>query len=167
MLAVCINGTINAGKSTIGRALAQYLPDAEFVEGDDHGAPDGIGLEAMIDIAIARLADRIARSRNAVLVIAYPLRQEDYVRLRQAAANRGAVFFVVTLAPPQAVVLADRGARTLSEEERSRIREMVAQGYADRPFSDLTIVEMTSPDTVVRTIARSLPGVHRDEPARG
>ncbi|WP_221938689.1 hypothetical protein [Mycobacterium sp. KBS0706] len=153
---ICINGPINAGKSTVGRRLAALLPGAAFVEGDDHGAPDGIGLDATIAAALARIEALIAAATGD-LVIAYPLRPLDHARLAAAAGRRGARLFTATLAPPIAVALADRGGRTLSAEERDRIVEMYAEGYAGPAFSNLVLDNAgLTPDQAAAAIAEAL-----------
>jgi len=156
MFVVCLNGSINSGKSTIGRALAQILPNAEFVEGDDHGIPEGTDFHEMIDRAIDRLLRFIHQSQQDFLVISYPLRHEDFVRLQEAARQREATLFVATLAPPLDVTLSNRGARLLSKDERTRIREMYAEGYADRDFSDIFITKAESPSVISRSIAEAV-----------
>lgn len=156
MVVICLNGPINAGKSTIGRVLADRLPDAEFIEGDDHGIPEGVPFEEMIAQATAWLAGLIGAKQRAFLVIAYPLRPEDFVLLQEASARRGARLFVVTLAPPMELVLNDRGARKLDDEERARIRAMYAEGYASRDFSDMIVTDVEAPDIMASHIVESI-----------
>ena len=56
MLAVIhINGPINSGKSTLGRALADSLPEASFIDGDDHDAPADAPLGVRIEAALRRI----------------------------------------------------------------------------------------------------------------
>lgn len=150
MLIICINGSINSGKSTIARLLAARLA-ARFVEGDDHDGRD-LPFEQMILHAVRRLAAQIAEATET-LVIAYPLREQDYAALRDAAEIRGLELLVVTLSPPLEAALGKRGARVLDDGERSRIREMYSEGYHERPFSDLVIEGALTPDTIVETIA--------------
>ncbi len=156
MHVICLNGSINAGKSTVGRALAAALPDADFVEGDDHGVPEGTPFLEMLEIAVARLAQAIEQSGRRFLVLAYPLRDEDFARLSAAARERGARLSVVTLAPRLAVVLSNRGGRALSEDELARVREMVEEGYAERAFSDLVLRGSTGVEETVREIKAKL-----------
>lgn len=92
-------------------------------------------------------------------MIANPLRLQDHARLAAAAGRRGARLFVATLAPPMAVALADRGGRPLSAEERDRIVEMYAEGYAGSAFSDLVLDNSAlTPDQAATTIAKALAG---------
>ncbi|MDE1009799.1 MAG: shikimate kinase [Paraburkholderia fungorum] len=135
---VCINGPINSGKSTVGRCLCELLPEAQFVEGDDHDAPEDADLDTRIGASLARIEALIINA-NTDLVVAYPLRAEDYARIVAAAARRGAGVFVATLSPPLAESLTNRGTRALSRAECTRIVEMYEEGYADRRFTNLLL----------------------------
>jgi hypothetical protein len=144
-----LNGPINSGKSTIGCALSGPLPDAAFIDGDDHDAPDGVPLAVRIEAALRRIEARIADAEGHYLIVAYPLDQGSHDRLSVAAASRGACFRVVTLAPPLAVALSDHGARTLNPHERARIIQMYEEGYHTRLFSHVVL------DTTGRTPEQS------------
>ncbi|MCA8039841.1 hypothetical protein [Burkholderia seminalis] len=99
-----LNGPINSGKTTIGLALARVLPDACFIDGDDHDAPpDDAPLDVQWALALERLVAQIAAARERHLVIAYPIGEAEHARLRAACDARDARLFVVTLAPPEAI----------------------------------------------------------------
>ncbi|WP_206365390.1 shikimate kinase [Siculibacillus lacustris] len=150
-------GPINAGKSTLGAALAARLADAVFIDGDDHDAPDDAPLAVRIAAALARIEAQIATTRACHLVVAYPLDAAEHRRLRAVAAARGARFLTVALAPPLAVALTDRGARRLSERERRRILEMYADGHAAPAFADLVVdTAAMPPETCVERILGAL-----------
>lgn len=134
MIVICINGSINSGRSTVGRALAARL-GVRFIEGDDHDAHE-LPFEEMIVAAVERLA-RVIEAADERLVVAYPLRDQDFAVLDEAARKRGAELVVVTLAPPLEVALTQRGERVLDDGERERIRKMYAEGYNAREFSAL------------------------------
>lgn len=140
MIVLCINGAINTGKTTVGRLLAARIPGACFVDGDDHDR-HGSALDLVIEAGVERLVAAIGEyaGRAGVLVLAYPLREPDYSRLRAAAGVVGAEIRCVTLAPSMEVALSRRGERRLSEAERARVREMYAEGYAGRGFSGLVV----------------------------
>ena len=138
MLVIVINGTINSGKSTVGQGLAGRLPHTRFIEGDDHGVASSAPFEQMLDLAIGRLARRIRDTREH-LVIAYPLRMQDYERRASASVAAGHRLMVVTLAPPLQVALGQRGDRVLGEDERRRIVHMYEEGYHNRPFTDVMV----------------------------
>jgi len=159
MIVICINGSINSGKSTVARALAARLGNARFVEGDDHDGHE-LPFEDMISAALERLAREVrSDAGHDFLVIAYPLREADFLLLEAAAVGRGAEIAAVTLAPPLDVALSQRGERVLDEGELARIREMYAEGYHARPFSSLTIAGVPPVDEVVERIVRWLERV--------
>ncbi|WP_262299861.1 shikimate kinase [Microvirga sesbaniae] len=144
-----LNGSINSGKSSVGHALADLLPDAIFIDGDDHDAPDDAPLTLRIQTALRRIETKVADATGYYLIVAYPLDQTHYDQLRAASGRRGARLLVLTLAPPLEVALSDRGTRSLTPEERERILEMYEEGYQSRPFSDAVI------DTAGRTPKQS------------
>lgn len=154
MLVLVLNGPINAGKTTTGKAIAALLPDATFVDGDDHGAADDAPLTERLAAAFARIERLIATTEAAVMVVASPLRDNDFYRLDRACCERSAVLRVVTLAPAMELALTNRGDRQLSLQEMERSREMYAEGYASRAFSDLVITDMTTPRATAEQICR-------------
>ena len=154
MFVLVLNSPINAGKTTTGQAIAALLADALFVDGDDHNAPDDAPLLERIAASFDRIECLIVTASTTVLVIAVPLRDEDIARLRAACVLRSAELRVVTLAPPMDVALSDRGSRRLRPDEIDRSRQMYAEGYASRSFSDLMISEMATPELTARQIAR-------------
>ncbi|WP_244122162.1 shikimate kinase [Burkholderia latens] len=150
-----LNGPINSGKTTIGRALARVLPDTRFIDGDDHDAPEDAPFDVQWAIALERLVTQITQARARHLVIAYPIGEAEFERLRAACNARDARLFVVTLTPPEAVAASDRGARALTDWERRRIAEMYREGYASRAFSDCVIdTSNAAPDACATEIAR-------------
>lgn len=156
MQIIVLNGPINAGKSTTGRALAALVADASFVDGDDHDAPDDASLPVRIEASMVHIESHISFAKGVALFIAVPLRAQDYRRLRDKADSVGARLRVVTLHPPAEVAFSDRGGRILSADEIDRAREMYAEGYADRAFSELIVTDMPGPEATARAIARDL-----------
>ena len=108
-------------------------------------------------IALERLVTQITHAGERHLVIAYPIGETEFERLRAACDARDARLFVVTLAPPEAVAASNRGPRALTEWERQRIAEMYREGYAAREFSDCVIdTSGASVDACALEIARRL-----------
>lgn len=156
MLVICFNGAVNSGKTTTGKALASLVPNARFIDGDDHGAPDGTPFQTMLEISLARLEREITTATAPVLIIAYPLRDEDFARLHIAATSRRAQMVVVTLAPPIETVTADRGTRHLAAHERARAAEMYVEGYHQRAFTDVLVTDASSADAAAQHIVMRL-----------
>ncbi|MEK2605108.1 shikimate kinase [Burkholderia arboris] len=152
-----LNGPINSGKTTIGLALARVLPDARFIDGDDHDAPEDAPFDVQWAIALERLVTQITDARERHLVIAYPIGEAEHERLRAACDARDARLFVVTLAPPEAIAASNRGARVLTDWERNRIAEMYREGYASRPFSQMVLdTSGATPEACAARIGRQL-----------
>jgi hypothetical protein len=156
MIVVVLNGSINSGKTTIGRALAELLPGARFIDGDDHDISRSVPFQVMIDRAILWVARQIAAASEPCLVIAYPLRDSDFALLGETCARRDARLFVVSLAPPLAVALSDRGTRQLDDGERARIGEMYAEGYPTRAFSDVVVTDLAGPQQTAAMLAHRI-----------
>ena len=156
MQIIILNGPINAGKSTTGRALARLVEGASFIDGDDHDAPEDAPLVVRINASMAHIESHIIAAQGVALFVAVPLREEDYRRLRDKAESVGAKLRVVTLNPPAEVAFVNRGDRQLSPEEIDRSREMYAEGYASRAFSDLIVTDMPGPEATALAIARHL-----------
>jgi hypothetical protein len=156
---IVVSGPINAGKTTIGRALAKAIDGAVFIDGDDHQAPEDAPLALRIEAGLKRLSEEIAGNPAPWLVIAYPLRDEDHERLLDVAQTREARLLTVTLAPPLEVCLSDRGRRALDDGERARICEMYTEGYHQRAFSDLVVSSASSVEAAVNETSAWLNGV--------
>ena len=116
-----INGPINSGKSTVGRALAIMLPDAKFIDGDDHDATATLPGPEKWAVAIARIECHIETADCRYLVVAYPINHGEFKRLLAACQRRSAQFVVVTLNPPLETALSDRGSRKLTPWKRSEL----------------------------------------------
>ncbi|MBV1705548.1 MAG: gluconokinase, partial [Hyphomicrobiales bacterium] len=109
--AVVVMGVSGAGKTTVGRRLAQAL-GVDFVEGDDLHSPEARAKMAAghpltdddrrpwLDRIGARLADELARGRG-VVVACSALRGAYRDRLRAAAGAR--LRFVHIAADPEAM----------------------------------------------------------------
>lgn len=136
---LAINGPINSGKSTLGRSLAEMLPDARFIDGDEHdlsAMPPGPQKWAA---AIAHIEHQVEAAEGSYLVVAYPLNCGDFERLRAVCQKRAARLVVVTLNPPLETALSHRGGRKLTPWEKMRIVEMYQEGYQAQTFSNLFV----------------------------
>jgi hypothetical protein len=74
-----------------------------------------------------------------VLVVAQPLRCQDWLYMKGSFARRGVPAWCVTLAAEPGRILDPGRGRRFSEGERARIVQMVAQGYAARRFSNAVV----------------------------
>lgn len=121
---ILLNGSINAGKSTVSKRLCELLPRTAHVEVD--GLRDFIAwmpLEESIPINIetAIAVAKVFVRRGLNVIFSYPLRPEDYEIILSEFAELGVPVHCVTLRPRLEVSLTNRGARQLTDWERSRI----------------------------------------------
>src|SRR4051794_9271535 len=132
---IALNGPVSVGKTTLGRALAREL-GATFVDSDDlRDAPRRWVDEVLSAADRLVLAGIETLAGCPILVVAMPLRARLGVPARGFRAE-GAAAFCATLAADEDAILAPGRGRAFSGAERGRVAEMIAQGYADRPFRD-------------------------------
>lgn len=157
-MVIWLNGTVGAGKSAVGQALAAILPGAAYVDGDDYAGPVHLPHVLRWRVALDVLLRLVARpGRARVLVVAYPLRAPDYARLRAACGRARRILTVATLAPPLTMTLCGRGERKLDVDERARVREMRSEGYHCRRFAAFTLSNTQPPPArTARLIVRRL-----------
>lgn len=160
--AIFLSGPIGAGKSTLGVALAQARRGT-FIEGDEHSAPDRPWYASTLTTArsIVRAIVRDAEPDRPV-VIAYPLRCLEWIFYRRHLEKSGIRMIVVSLgASYDSTTSADRG-RRFSEGEQDRIRQMIAEGYDRRRFSDLVLrTDDENRDETLGRLLKELPNIER------
>jgi len=138
-VAIFLNGPIGAGKSTLGRDLAASLGGG-FIDGDDHSDPDRAWYASILRTSRSVLATGLSiLETQPCVVIAYPLDRLTWVYYRRRFGDLGVRTVFVSLRASYEAITADDRGRRFSAEEHARIREMIAQGYGERPFSDVII----------------------------
>lgn len=157
---IFISGSINSGKTTTAKALAEKL-GAALVNVDDLNdqIPNfnlATDLDKSMDLAIQTI-NRLAGEGKDV-VANYVVRTEDYVRLKTEIKTQPQI--IVTLAPRIEVAQSKRGDRELTAWEVSRIKYHYDTGIASPKFgyiidnSELTIAETV--DEILKLIAKAV-----------
>ena len=134
---ILLNGPINSGKTTTARALLALLPRAAHVEVDAlRDFLPTLPLAEAIPIALASAVavTEVLVRRGYHVIVTYPLGADDHRALIAACADLATPIHTVTLGPPLAVALHDRGARRLGAHERARIRAQYADDRHRPPF---------------------------------
>ncbi len=150
-----LNGSINAGKTTVSKQIVQLLPRTAHVEVDDlHDFIEWMPLLEAIPLCLKNAA---AVTRNFVtfglnVVISCPLRQEDYDYLLRELQPLGVPIHCVTLNPSMAVALTKRGARELTEWELQRIPQLYAEGIPSPAFGIIIDNAHQTPEETAREI---------------
>lgn len=142
---IFISGSINSGKTTTAKALAERL-QADFINVDDlNDTIPNFNLETdldkSMDLAIKTINASLARGND--VVANYVVRQKDYDRLQQEINTDQQ--HIITLAPRLEVAQSQRGERVLTDWEMQRIKYHYDSGIASPRFgiiidnSDVTI----------------------------
>lgn len=144
---VFISGSINSGKTTTTKALAEKL-GAKVVNVDDLNdtIPNfdlATDLDKSIDLAIETINKHLLSGKS--VVANYVVRQKDYERFADEIKTDKQ--HVITLAPRLEVAQGKRGERILSEWEVQRVKHHYDTGIASPSFghiidnSDITVEE--------------------------
>lgn len=159
MAVILISGSINAGKTTVARALVALLPRAAHIEVD--ALREFIAAVPLAEAIPISLENAVAVARNLVrrrfhVVITYPLGEDDHRFLRDAFADLAIPIHTFILAPPQETALTDRGTRPLTAHERRRIREQYADGRHRPSFGIAIDNSAQTPNETARQILAHL-----------
>jgi len=150
---VFISGSINSGKTTTSKALAERL-GAALVNVDDLN--DTIpnfnlttDLDKSMDLAIKSINEYSKQGKD--VVANYVVRQKDFDRFKNEVEVQPQI--VVTLAPRLEVAQGKRGERELSEWEISRVKHHYDTGIASPNFGHIVDnSELTVDETVERIL---------------
>lgn len=134
---VFISGSINSGKTTTSKLLAEKL-GAALINVDDLNdtitnfnlATD---LDKSMDLAIAKINEYLAEGKD--VVANYVVRQRDFDRFAKEVHTKEQ--YVITLAPRLEVAQGKRGDRQLSEWEVARVKHHYDTGVANPAFGHI------------------------------
>lgn len=131
---IFISGSINSGKTTTSKALAERI-GADFVNVDDLNdlIPNfnlKTDLDKSMDLAIATINKYLDVGKS--VVANYVLRQKDFDRFEKEVHTTDQ--YVFTLAPRLEVAQSKRGDRVLTEWEIERVKHHYETGIATPNF---------------------------------
>lgn len=152
---IFISGSINSGKTTTAKALAEKI-GAEFIDIDDlNDRIPNFNLESDIPKGIAIAIDEINKLTQAgkSAVISYPIRREDYEQIKTGLIKDP---LFITLAPRLEVAQSKRGDRELSEWEVARIKYHYETGIASPSFGRIIDTSDMTLDQVVQEIINGI-----------
>lgn len=133
---IFISGSVNAGKSTTSKLVAEKL-GAEWIDVDEIAQSiPGFDLAKDIPKAMELTIDAINKltADGKSVVANYVLRRKDYERLRARLIDHEQYYF--TLAPRLEVVRRDRG-RGMNDWEYERIKYHYDTGIAKPDFGEI------------------------------
>lgn len=134
---VFISGSINSGKTTTAKALAERI-GAAFINVDDLNdtIPNfnlATDLDKSMDLAIKAINTHL--NAGSDVVANYVVRKKDWNRFESEIETPER--FMITLAPRLEIAKSQRGERVLSEWEKSRIQYHYDTGIASPTFGSI------------------------------
>jgi len=121
---ILLNGSINAGKSTVAKLLAQKLSDSIVVEPDDFDKKRDLPLDKRFkrNLADALVAVKAVVRVGKSCIVPYPLSQRSYDFVVDELKDLDQKIFAFTLNPGLEIASVNRGTRELTSWERDRIK---------------------------------------------
>lgn len=122
---IFINGTINSGKTTVAKILAQKIPNTANVEIDNlRNFIPWLEISKAISINLENALSVINNfaQHGYNVIVPYPLSQENYEFFKSKLDDYAKELFFITLAPDMNKILANTDDRKLTQWERDRIK---------------------------------------------
>ena len=133
---ILLSGSINSGKSTVAKKLAERFEKPAIVEGDSlRTFIDSIPLEEAIPVTLENIVAvvRNLSKRGFTCIVPYPLSQNNHQFVTQGLQDCGEVL-TFTLSPKIEKALSDNPNRILNEWEKKRIQHHYSVGTASPSF---------------------------------
>lgn len=135
---IFISGSINAGKSTIAKILADKIPNTANVEIDNlHDFIPWLEIDKAVPINLenAVLVINNFAKHGYHVVVPYPLSQKNYEYLKKELDDNELYFF--TLSPDIKKAQSDTDDRKLTQKERERIEYHYSIGISNPAFGQI------------------------------
>lgn len=147
-----LNGSSNAGKTTVARTLSEHIPRSTIVEIDQVIASfETLSPKSRLDNGIEQGLRLIKQSHESGfhVIVPFPLSQAHYSYFTSRLQTAAKLLFF-TLDPSLPTALSNRGTRELTFSERDRIIRYYEKNL-HRPTFGITID--TSRQTTEQTVA--------------
>lgn len=137
---IFINGSINAGKSTVAKILAKEMGNAALLETDVfHEMIEWMPIDKAVPINLENALSVIRNfvKREMSVIVPYPLSQKNYDYLTSGLKDLDTDIHVFTLAPKIEKALENRGTRELTEQEKERVKYHYNIGIPNPTFGEI------------------------------
>lgn len=117
---IFLNGSINAGKSTVAKLLVKELPNTALVEIEalrEMSAWMPIDESVPINPENAVAVIRNFAKQNLNMIAPYPLSEKNYRYMMDGLSGIDTQIHVFTLAPSMEIAQSDRGERQITKQE--------------------------------------------------
>lgn len=158
---IFLNGSINAGKSTVARLLAKRIPRPAVVEVDSlHAFIEWVDIDAC---GTLNLENAVAVIRNFVrekfnVVVPCPILDADYKYLVDRLKDADPDIHAFTLRPSIEKARTSTPQRTLTQWELGRIALHYSSGLVDPKFGAVLDTTTLGPEETAEWILKRLPG---------
>jgi hypothetical protein len=152
---IFINGSINAGKSTVAEKLAKKFEKPALIEIDNIGAfIDWMDIDDAVPINLENAVSVIRNlsKRGFTCVVPYPLSEKDYKYVMDGLSDLNEDIQVFTLSPKIEKAQSDTADRKIGEWERARIQHHYDIGIPSPSFGVVIDNTNESPDETVERI---------------
>ena len=152
---IFINGSINAGKSTVAKILAAKLTSVALVEIDSLSEMiDWMPIDKAVPINLENAVSVIKNFTNRELnvIVPYPLSQKNYDYMNKCLKDLDTKIYTFTLAPNIEKALMNRGTRELTDWERKRIQYHYDIGIQKPSFGETIDNSEQTPEETAKLI---------------
>lgn len=156
---IFINGSINAGKSTVAKLLAEKIKDTAVVEVDrfhEFIPWMPVAESVLINLENAVLVIRNFYKRGFNVIVPYPLSKRNYEYLMEELKDIAENISIFTLNPELEEVLKNRGKRELTEAEKERIKYHYSMGINNPVFGKVINNTKQTPEETVLDILEKI-----------
>lgn len=156
---IFLNGSINAGKSTVAKLLTSELPNTALVEIDTLRAMiEWMPIEQSIPLNLENAVSVITNfvRKGLSVIIPYPLSQKNYDFLTENLKDLNTDIRAFTLAPKLEKALTNRGTRELDDWEKERIQHHYDIGIHNPTFGEVIDNTNQTPEETAGVILSKL-----------
>ncbi len=139
-MVIFLNGSINAGKSTVAKMLVQKLPNTALVEIDAfHEMIEWMPIDKAVPINLENALSVIRNfvKREMSVIVPYPLSQKNHDYMISGLKDLETDIYIFTLSPKIEKILENRGTRELTEQEKERIKHHHDIGIPNPTFGEI------------------------------
>lgn len=152
---IFINGSINAGKSTVAKLLSEKMKNTAVVEVDrfhEFIPWMPVAESVLINLENAVLVIKNFYKRGFNVIVPYPLSKTNYDYLMEELKDIAPDISIFTLNPEIEEVLKSRGERKLTEAEKEKIKYHYSIGINNPAFGKVINNTDQAPAETVESI---------------
>lgn len=149
---IFLNGSINAGKSTVAKILAKNMENTALLEMDVfHEMIEWMPIDQAVQLNLENAVSVISNfaKRGLNVIVPYPLSQKNYEYMIDNLKGFDTKIYFFTLSPKLEKTLTNRGTRELTDQEKDRIKHHYNIGIPSPTFGEIIDnSDQTSQETV-------------------